>query len=68
MTPDVAPWKDDPDFAMKPDKQVPSRARIEAEMHRKWESVLYFLVGSHNEDGTAHEPLQSVVLFMEQAR
>ncbi|KAG5176605.1 transcription factor Tfb2-domain-containing protein [Tribonema minus] len=64
LTPDVAPWKDDPRFALRPDKLTPSRAKIEGEMRRKWEAVLHFLVAS---DGAGAGPTPSVRAFMQQA-
>jgi hypothetical protein len=66
MTPDVAPWRDDVRYAMKPDKQVPTRAKIEGDMRRKWDSVLYFLVDADSTRTGVQEPIQSVVTFMEQ--
>jgi hypothetical protein len=66
MTPDVAPWRDDIRYAMKPDKQVPTRTKIEGDMRRKWDSVLYFLVDADSGRTGVQEPIQSVVTFMEQ--
>ncbi len=68
MSANVAPWRDDPRYVMKPDKQTPSRSKIENDMRRKWEGVLYFLVGSDAAEAGVAEPLESVVHFMEQVQ
>lgn len=67
VEPDVTPWRDDPRYTMKSDKQPPSIARIEADMHKKWEGVLYFLTGSDMSQEGIPDPVESVVLFMERA-
>ncbi len=65
--PDIVPWKDDPKFTLKPDKTCPTRERIEGEMHRKWQSVLHFLVGSDPDVTKVPYPPESVILFMQRA-
>ncbi len=67
MHPEIVPWRDDPKFALKPDKTCPTRERIEGEMHRKWESVLHFLVGSDPDETKVPYPPESVILFMKRA-
>ncbi len=64
--PEIVPWRDDPKFSLKPDKTCPTRERIEGEMHRKWESVLHFLVGSDPDETKVPYPPESVISFMQQ--
>ncbi len=67
VQPEIVPWRDDPKFSLKPDKTCPTRERIEGEMHRKWESVLHFLVGSDPNETKVPYPPESVILFMKRA-
>ena len=66
LKPDVAPWRDEPQFCLKPDKVVPTRARIEGELHRRWENVLLYLVTG--DASTSNKPLDTVIVFMQQVR
>ncbi|CAM9544564.1 unnamed protein product [Phaeothamnion confervicola] len=63
---DSTPWRGR--FPLKADKYPPDAARIEAEMHRKWQGVLHYLVGSDPEETGVPDPPQTVIDFMEKAQ